>query len=283
MVGSPLGRREVLAAASGASGAVLLGVTSTVLPSATAAASGLVQPGVPTSSLVFNLDASLPGESPASVWADRSGNNNSGSTTGSGVTHVPATGGVPAYYSLDGTETAAIPVAAGATLFGSAEARPDGYTKMVWFRRDRGSGAALDNLISRASTGAPHFLWFREPSYRLLTAGHDSTATAPQATLEVAAGVWTFGAVTFSTTDGLRLFTNTSDRTWAAGSVSEDRAFPAYTTAPTDGLSFQVGGYSSSASNRLAGDVATAVVHSRALSVAEVKAYYAATVDRFHA
>ena len=277
-----LSRREAIGAASGVSGAALLGITSTVLPSAAAAASDLTQAGVPTSSLVFHLDANQPGGSPATTWQDLSGNVNA-AAPGTGVTFVAADGGTPAHYSLDGTETAVIPVAAGATLFGSAEARPGGYTKMVWFRRDRGSGAALDNLISRASTGAPHFLWFREPSYRLLFAGHDDTATAPQATLEVAAGVWTFGAVTFSTVDGLRLFTNTSDRAWGDGGVSEERGFPAYTTAPTDGLSFQVGGYSSSANNRLQGDVATAVVHSRALSVAEVRAYYDATVDRFHA
>jgi len=276
----PLARRRVLGGAATTSGAALLGVTSTVLPSAAAAASVLESSGVPADSLVFHLDASLPGESPASIWADRSGNNNSGSTTGSGVTYVTATGGVPAHYSLDGSASAVIPVAAGATLFGSAEVRPDGYTKMAWFRRD--SVAARDNLISRASTGAPHFLWFREPSYQLLTAGHDSTATAPQGTLEVSAGVWTFGAVTFSTTDGLRLLTNTSDRTWSDGDVSEDRAVPAYTTAPTDGMSSQVGGYDSAANTRLVGDVATAVVHSRALSVTEVRAYYAATVDRFH-
>jgi len=276
----PLARRRVLGGAATTSGAALLGVTSTVLPSAAAAASVLESSGVPADSLVFHLDASLPGESPASIWADRSGNNNSGSTTGSGVTHVTATGGVPAHYSLDGSASAVIPVAFGATLFGSVATPPTGYTKMVWFRRD--AVDATHNLVSSTATGAPHYLWFKEPTYRYVTAGHDGTAGAQQATLQVDPDVWTFGAATFSTTNGLRILTNTSDRTWADTDVSEDAEFPSYTAAPSDGMTFQIGGYADSATNRLEGDVATVVVHSRALSDTEVRAYYAATVDRFH-
>lgn len=258
----------------------IAGISTLVLPSAAAAASAIAPDAVPTSSLVFHLDASLPGGSPGSVWADRSGNGNAGSTTNAGVTYVAASGSEPAHYSLDGSSTSSIPVAGGVTLVGTAEVPPTAYTKMIWFRRD--ATGAYHNLISTASGGVPHFLWFREPSYLRLTAGHDSTVDAQQATFEVGSGVWTFGAMTFSTSGGMRILTNSSDRSWSDTDLSEDIGFPAYTTAPTGAMSFQVGGYSASSNNRLAGDVATAVVHARALTVTEVRDYYAATVDRFH-
>ena len=273
-----LARRRVLGATAATAGAGLAGISSLVLPTATAAASSVDPSGVPSSSLVFHLDASLPGDTPGSVWADLSGNGNTGATTGAGITHVTASSGVPAHYSLDGSATASIMVAAGATIVGTAEVPPTAYTKMVWFRRD--VTGDYHNLISSASTGAPHYLWFRESSYLRLTAGHDSTAGAQQATYEVGSAIWTFGAVTFSTVDGMRILTNSSDRTWSNGSLSEDIGFPGYTTAPSAAMSFQVGGYAGAA--LLQGDVATAVVHARALSVTEVRDYYAATVDRFH-
>lgn len=251
-----------------------------MLPSAAAAASGPEPDGVPSSSLVFHLDASLPGDSPTSIWADRSGNGNNGATTGTGVSYVAASGSEPAHYSLGGATTVSIPVAGGAMLVGNFVVPPVANTKMIWFRRD--ATDAYHNLISTAADGAPHFFWFREPSYLRPTAGHDSTAGAQQATFEVGSGVWTFGAVTFSSSSGLRILTNSSDRSWSDPDVSEDAGFPAYTADPSDGVTFRIGGSGASADNRLEGDVATAVVHSRALTVSEVRAYYAATVDRFH-
>jgi hypothetical protein len=272
-------RRHVLRSGALAGGMGLLGVSSSLLPSASAAASDLGLTGVPTSSLVAHLDASLPGDSPSTVWADRSGNGHTGSIP-TGVSHRPADGPTPAHYSFDGSETAAVPIAGGVTIVGSSEVPPTAYTKMVWFRRDRTD--LIQNLISSADTGAPHFFWFKEPSHLRLFAGHDNTATAPGATLDVGADVWTFGAVTFSTSDGLRIFTNSSDRTWSDAAASQEIRYADYSTAPSGAMSFQVGGFGSSANYRFEGDIATVVVHGRALGPEEVQAYYAATVDRFH-
>ena len=170
---APIDRRRLLSATAGSTGVGLVGISTLVLPTAAAAARSVAPDAVPAASLVLHLDASLPGDSPGSVWADRSGNGNSGATTNTGVAYVAASGSTPAHYSLDGSATSSIPVAGGVTILGTAEAPPTAYTKMVWFRRD--VTGAYHNLLSTASAGTPHFLWFREPSYAYLTAGHDST------------------------------------------------------------------------------------------------------------
>jgi hypothetical protein len=48
----------------------------------------------------------------------------------------------------------------------------------------------------------------------------------------------------------------------------------------TGGLGFQIGGHGNS--SYLLGDVATALAHGTALSEAEIKNYYAETVNRFY-
>jgi hypothetical protein len=264
-----------MAAGARATGAGALGLTALALPSAAVAASGSEVGGTPVSTVVFDLDASAAGGSPTTVWQDRSGNANNGTTSAEGVTFVAAAGADPDHYRLDGTAT--VPIANGATIVDPA---PSGYTKLVWFRRARSN--ATDNLVSAASVGVTHYLYFRETSYQRLTAGHNGVAEGDffQASGGIGAGVWTFGAVTFSTTGGFVLYVNTDDRGWSGTGLSEIATSSGQTDALTAGMSFELGGFRGG--NRFQGDIASAVVHSRALTTAEVKAYYAATVDRFH-
>ena len=275
------GRRQVLGGGATAAGAGLLGISTLVLPSAAAAASPLLPDGVSAASLVFHLDASRAGGTPSTTWLDLSGNGNHGDATALGVTY-DATLPDQEHYSFDGT--AVVPVGSGSVL---TAAPPDGYTKMVWFRRDRASGARHDNLISAPAASAAHFMWFNAAadatSHQLVTAGHNSVAPGiPRGSLVVGADVWTFAAVTFSTAGGLSLLTNTSDRSWAA-STSEIVVFGSYVSPLSGGMAFQLGGFAADPDFNLWGDIAVAVVHERALTVDEVKAFYAATVDRFHA
>lgn len=274
---SSVDRRTAMAAGMRASGVGVLGITALALPSAPAAASDSNVAGPPASSLVFDLDASDAGEASTTVWQDRSGNANNGVTSATGVTYVAATASDPAHFRLDGTAT--VPIKGGALLIDPA---PSGYTKMVWFRRDRET-LATDNLVSSGSTGAVHYLYFREPApHQLLTAGHNSTAEGDyfQASGAIGAGVWTFCAATFSTTDGFRLYINTDDRGWSGAGLSEIAEASDLRNALIDGMSFEIGGFKGG--NRFFGDIACVVVHSRALTLAEVQAYYTGTVDRFH-
>lgn len=273
-------RRHVLRGAAAATGGGALGVTSLLLPGAAASASEhtVEVSGV---SLVLHLDASSPGPASATTWQDLSGSGNAG-TVGPDVTHVAAAGATPAHYRFPGTSSAAV-ITAGGGLAVVPGAPPTAYTKMLWFRRD--TVTRYDNLLSStgSSTYETHFLFFSisaTPQYQRLTAGHASSGfTRLFGGIDVEAGIWTFGAVSFSTTTGYALYTNTSDRDWGEGTI---------TTSPygaqdalTKPLSLQIGGIGGL--HTLQGDLATVVMHSRALTDEEVRAYYASTVDRFHA
>jgi len=273
--GRSVDRRTAMTAGVRATGVGALGIATLALPTAAAAASDGEVTGAPTSSVVFDLDASDAGLSPTTVWQDRSGKANNGATTATGVTYVVATGADPDHYRFDGTAT--VPIGGSAKIVDPA---PSGYTKMVWFRRDRSD--ARDNLVSSTSAGVMHYLYFRESSFQRLTAGHNGTEVGDffQASGSIGAGVWTFGAVTFSTTEGFRLYVNTDDRGWSGTGLSEIAESSDQTDPLTDGMSFEIGGFRGG--SFFMGDIASAVVHSRALTTAEVKAYYAGTVDRFH-
>ncbi len=278
-----LGRRQLMGAGAGAAGAAgLLGVSSLVLPGASAAASE-VAVALSTDALVLHLDASTPGSTPSTTWLDLSGAGNTGSVA-TGVTFVAAAGDQPAHYRFPATATGAVVTAGGggAVVPGTP---PTAYTKMVWFRRDANN--RYDNLLSSTGDSAydTHFLYFSAsatPSYRRLTVGHASTSfTRLIGGIDVGAATWTFGAATFSTSSGFAVYTNTDDRGWGSGTIMTS-PYGAQ-DALTKPLSLRIGGIGGAGTSyMLQGDVATAVMHARALTEAEVRAYYAATVDRFH-
>jgi hypothetical protein len=276
-----LGRRQVLRSGAAAGGAGLLGVTSMVLPTAVAAASDPTVAAVPAASLAVHLDASLPGESPSAAWFDRSGNGN-GATPGTGVTFVAATGDAAAHYSFPGTSATQRTTVGTGAIVGTAGSPPTAYTKMVWFRRD--TLTQTSNLASSpGGTGlATHYLYFiASGDYRRVTVGH-TLADPIISSANVAASVWTFVAVTFSEAAGFGIHQNTSDRTWIASATIETFAYVSERDKLNAPIAFDIGAFGLNAINTLDGDVATLVVHSRALSDSEVKSYYAATVDRFH-
>jgi hypothetical protein len=276
-----LDRRTVLGAGTRAAGVGALGVTSLMLPAGSAAASTVLA-AVPTSSLVVHLDASQPGGSPGTAWQDLSGNANN-ATPGTGVTFEAAAGGAPAHYSFPGTSDAQRTDVGNGAIVGTVASPPTAYTKMVWFRRDTLNQPA--NLASSDLRGTftEHFMYFSGQSadpLRRLTVGHNTAYVRFSSVRSVSANVWTFGAVTFSTALGFRLFLNTTDRDWNGAAEVSTSAYNAAQDALGGPMALHIGTFD--VANRLDGDVATLVVHARELTEAEVKAYYASTVDRFH-
>jgi hypothetical protein len=98
----------------------------------------------------------------------------------------------------------------------------------------------------------------------------------------VSAGIWTFVAVAFSTIDGFSVHQNTSDRTWTTTASVETSAYDSATDELTRPMAINIGAFGPQVGDILDGDVAALVIHSRALSGAEIRAYYPATVDRYH-
>jgi len=281
-------RREALQAS--AAGAV--GLTALVLPRAASASSVGVSSEstvaattttiASVESLSIHLDAgnvsSYAGS--GSAWNDLGGSGNYGAIDAS-VSFVSAAGGTPAHFSFGGSGSVTVTKANGSLDMTGPS--PTEYTKLIWFRRDIVTGR-FDNIFS-SSTGsqAQHFLFFQSGGaspYKRLTTGHNSSFTRLAAGVDVDAGVWTFGAVTFSTAAGFEIYCNQNDRDWAGSGLIASSAYSAGTDALSGSLGFQLGGYAGL--HRLAGDIATALVYDRALSAAEVKSYYANTVGRFY-
>jgi len=154
----------------------------------------------------------------------------------------------------------------------------------VWFWCDTLTRAA--NLASSdlRDTLAEHFMYFSggtpDPLQRL-TVGHNTQYERFRSTRSVSAGVWTFGAVTFSTASGFTLFLNTTDRLWSgAASEISTSAYDAARDALGGPMALHIGTFDGD--NLLDGDVAALIVHARELGQEEVRDYFAATVDRFH-
>ena len=286
---SGLTRRSALQASAG--GAV--GLTALVLPRAAAAASvesvsaTTEAPATTTTiasveSLSIHLDAgnasSYAGS--GSSWNDLGGSGSYGAIDAS-VSYVSAGGGTPAHFSFGGSGSVNVTKPDGS--LGMTGPSPTAYTKMIWFRRDIAT-SRLDNIFSSSTSGqAQHFLFFQSTGaspYKRLTTGHNTTYNRLAAGIDVDAGVWTFGAATFSTASGFVIYCNQNDRDWAGSGLINSSAYDAGTDALGAAIGFQLGGYAGL--HRLAGDIATALVYDRALTTAEVKSYYANTVGRFY-
>lgn len=283
-------RRSALRASTGTA----VGMTALALPRAASASSvssesvSTVGPATTTTiasveSLSIHLDAGNASSyaGTGSTWNDLGGSGNYGAIDAS-VSYVSSSGGSPAHFSFGGSGSVNVRKADGSLEITGQS--PTAYTKMIWFRRDVATGR-FDNIFSSSSTSgqAQHFLFFQSSGtnpYKRLTAGHNSSYGRLFAGIDVEADIWTFGAVTFSTTTGFVIYCNQNDRDWAASGLINSSAYDAGTDALGGALGFQIGGYGGL--HRLAGDVATALAYDRVLSIAEVKSYYATTVGRFY-
>ena len=261
-----------------------LGLTSVLLPSASAAASTPQVTPPSSDGLVLHLDAASPGATPATVWRDLSNSANDGTVGGTtGVTL--ATDGPAAYVFPGGLATRRVDVRSRDAVIA---APVTAYTKLLWFRRDLPVG--FHNLMSTPGTvgQASHFLYFVSTddatSYGRLTVGNNSTPAGYDRLRgdHDVGDEWTFVAATFSTSEGFRLSTFTDLASAAVPARTVSAAYDAGTDDLDGPIGVQLGAYRDADDATFKGRIATALLYSRALSLDEVRAYHAATVSRFH-
>lgn len=203
-----------------------------------------------TSGLILNLDAANYSGSGIS-WLDSSGNSNDFTLIGD----TPWTSaGTLSYFTFSGG------IAQGGAILPNTA-----YTKLAIFRVYGGFG----NIISGGVSDYDHAFWGGGTPY--LTAGHNGNwyyiSTNPN---PVPTGQWVFGAVTFNTSDGWRLYLNT------------DAAIIGYDTTPfnPNPSIVQIGGFAGNANN-FGGDIALALCYNRVLSGAEIAQLYSYYQARF--
>jgi Concanavalin A-like lectin/glucanases superfamily len=149
----------------------------------------VIVPGI--SDQILNLDAGNPSSYPGTgtTWYDISGSGNnatliggpSWTNQGSSSSFVWDNNYADAGYILPNTA----------------------YTKVAVFKY---TTLTSDNIISGNGSGSQHAFWMASSPY--LSSGHNGAWTTVQSTSTVDADTWYFGAVSFSTSSGWRLYLN---------------------------------------------------------------------------
>lgn len=211
-----------------------------------------VSPGTVTAGLIMDLDAgdpaSYPGISP--IWADLSGSGNDAILTGS----TPWTSaGNLSYFTFN----LGVGYAQGGSILPN-----NTYTKVVIFQV---AGNFL-NLISGDASNQ-HAFWGAGTEF--LHAGHNGAWSTIVSPVPTPLGQWVFGAVSFSSADGWRLYLNNS-------LVATNPDTTQFSANPGQ---VQIGAYDSS--NNLMGDVAVARAYNRVLSDSEVATLFNYYNSRF--
>lgn len=206
--------------------------------------------------LQLHLDASNPSSYPGtgSTWYDISGRGNNASIQNTPVWTDAST---QSYFTFS-NDTNSV-ARTGAILPKTA------YTKIAVFR----VAGWFGNLMSGGITdGSDHAFWGFDTQY--LQSGHNGNWNTVIDNLDpVPTNQWVFGAVTFNTTTGWKLYLQNH-----APATNPD------TGAFTPELSVvEVGGFNNG--NYLNGDVAVAMIYDRALSDAEIAQIYAVYQPRF--
>jgi hypothetical protein len=208
-------------------------------------------PPLVTSGLILNLDAgntdSYSGT--GTTWYDLSNVGNNASLQGS----TPWTSaGDQSYFTFDSGYANA-----GSILPNTA------YTKIGIFRY---AGSYFGNLIS-GSGGDAHAFWGANTQY--LQSGHNGAWNTVVSPVITPTNQWVFGAVTFDSTTGWKLYLN--DNTPVTSSNTDQ-----FTANPAV---VYIGAFEGS--TNLVGDVAASVVYNRVLSEAEIAQNFAHYQARF--
>jgi len=215
-------------------------------------------PQISKNDLIFYYDAakikSYPGS--GTTWTDISGKVNNGALT-NGPTYGSANNG---YIAFDGTDDYVI-VNNNADILSTTA-----YTKTIWFYIT--DFTAVNNLMSGTNT-AKHALWLDTSTN--LKAGHNGAAEyrSVVSTTTLVVDTWYFGAVSFDTTNGYKLYLN--------GNLEDSNT---RTDTFTGGSSMVLLG-SFGASNLLEGRIALAAAYNRVLSGDEIKQNFNAHRARF--
>lgn len=215
--------------------------------------------GISQSGLTLNIDSNNPISYPGSgsTWTDLA---SYGNMTLVGSPTYDA--GVPSYINFNGasqyatgTATDVLPAA--------------NYSKMVWFRLN--TTAADNNLVSSDAGG--HYMFFSGGTK--LYAGHANVppyqgAGAFGSTSTFSAGAWCFAAVTFSVTNGIKLYVN--------GVL--DASDPTYQTPHNGNGSTNVGCFGAGG-NLLNGRIGRVICYNRELTAQEILINFNATRSRY--
>jgi hypothetical protein len=203
------------------------------------------------SELVLSLDASNPAsyDGTSGYWNDLSGRGNN--TTLQGSTPWTSNDQTSYFTFNDGLATVD-------TILSN-----QAYTKIVVFRY---STSYYGNLISGDDANG-HAFWGADTPY--LNAGHNGAWYLVTSPVITPVNQWVFGAVTFNTTTGWRLYMN-DNAVVTNGDTTPFDANPA---------NLEVGGYSYA--NYLGGDIALAQVYNRVLNDSEIAQRYRFFQRRF--
>lgn len=207
--------------------------------------------GLITDGLILNLDAGNASSysGTGTTWYDISGNSND--TTLIGSTPWTSAGNQSYFTFYSG-------VAQGGAILPNTA-----YTKAGIFRVPGG----FNNFISGGGTSA-HAFWGASTPY--LSSGHNGAWTTIQSPVVTPSNQWVFGAVSFNTTTGWRLYLNN-----LTPETNGDT-----TPFPDNPAVFEIGGFDGNANN-LGGDVATALIYNRVLTDAEIAQNFAYYQTRF--
>ncbi len=211
------------------------------------------------SGLTLDVDANNPSSYPGTgtTWIDLSGN------SGMTLVNSPAYSvGPPAYFDFNGTNQYATGSATGVLPLTN-------YTKIVWFRLDTLS--ANNNIVSSELGG--HFMYFNNTNR--LWAGHANVEpfSGPGAfgsTQTFNIDIWYFAAVTFSSTNGIKMYIN--------GYL--DASDPAFQTPHAGNGSVNIGCFGAGG-NLLNGKIGRVLCFDRELTAGEVMDVFNATRNRY--
>ena len=210
--------------------------------------------GIVTNGLVLNLDGGFtPSYTTSGItWYDLSYGVNNGTLT-NGPTFNTSNGGSIVF---DGVDDCVV-VNSNANILSYST-----YTKISWFYIT----SYLYNIISGGNSGQ-HAFWLAGTNK--LHAGHNGQWSTVVSTTSLSLNTWYFGAVTFNTTTGWKLYVNgTSESTSSS------------TSTFNGGSEILVGAYGTG-SNVFGGRIAIAQVYNRVLSDAEILQNFNAQKSRF--
>ena len=203
-----------------------------------------------TSGLILNLDAGNTSSYPGSgtTWTDISGVGNNFSFSSGSPTFTSASN--QSYFTFGN-------IATGGSILPTAA-----YTKIAIFK----VAGNYQNIISGGITGTDHAFW--GAGTQVLQSGHGGAWSTVQAAVTTPLNRWVFGAVSFSTSTGWRLYLGTNSPV---------------TNASTSGFSptpagVEIGGYAGNGNN-MSGDLGVALIYNRVLTDTEIyqnRTYYAA-------
>ena len=208
-------------------------------------------PQIVTSGLTIMLDAGFPASFPTgtgTTWYDVSGNDyvgnmvNGPSWTNSGTT---------SYINFDGSDDYVL-VSNNANILSKTS-----YTKIAWFNASTFS--TNNNIISGGNNGA-HAFWLAGGNR--LNAGHNGGWSTVQSTSTLSLNTWYYGAVTFDTTNGWKLYLN---------GIQESTS---NSTTTFDGNGEILIGAYGNASNLFTGKITNSMVYNRVLSQSEILQNY---------